>query len=137
MNNTNDNNEIDTMAFKFLDYAKKSVLITNMALSEAMSQGLFATYEGFKDNGGYLVMGVRPNSTAIAAAYSGSRILWSEIFFEKNEEMKLHQRLNAMNCPDADDNDRFWVQLVDQIEEWTKCEREEIEIASSIGNDNA
>lgn len=136
MDNTNETNQLDLMAFKFLDFARKSVLITNMALSESMNEGLFATYEAFKDNGGYLVMGVRPNSSAIAAAYSGNRILWSEVVVEKGEELKMHHRLNAVNCPSADDNDRAWVELVDQIEEWTKCEREEIQV-SPIGNDNA
>lgn len=136
MDNTNETNKLDLMAFKFLDFARKSVLITNMALSESMNEGLFATYEAFKDNGGYLVMGVRPNSSAIAAAYSGNRILWSEVVVEKGEELQMHHRLNAVNCPSADDNDRAWVELVDQIEEWTKCEREEIQV-SPIGNDNA
>ncbi len=135
MNNTNNNNELDIMAYKFLDFAKKSVLVTNMALSESMNQGIFATYEAFKDNGGYLVMGVRPNSTAIIAAYAGARILWSEILFERGDEMKIHQRINAINCEDDDRNNQLWSDLVDQIEEWTKCEREEIEIVSSIVND--
>lgn len=128
MDNFQNNTDLDMTAFKFMEYARKSVLITNMALSEAMNQGVFSTYEVFTGEGGYLVMGVRPNSTAIAATYSGKRILWSEIALIKDNDLELHNKLHAMDCVDDHISDLAWTNLVDQVEEWVKCEREEIDL---------
>ncbi len=75
-----------------------------------------------------MIMGVRPNSTALAATYSGKRILWSELALEKNEDLELHHKLHAMDCQDDHMSDLAWTNLVDQIEEWVKCEREEIDL---------
>jgi len=115
-------------AFKFLEFARKSVLITNMSLAEAMGQGIFSNYEVFNGDGGYMIMGVRPNSTALAATYSGKRILWSELALIKDEDLELHHKLHAMDCQDDHMSDLAWTNLVDQIEEWVKCEREEIDL---------
>ena len=108
MDNNNSNIDLDMTAFKFLEFARKSVLITNMSLAEAM--------------------GVRPNSTALAATYSGKRILWSELALIKDEDLELHHKLHAVDCSDDHMSDLAWTNLVDQIEEWVKCEREEIDL---------
>jgi hypothetical protein len=128
MDNQNSNIDLDMTAFKFLEFARKSVLITNMSLAEAMGQGIFSTHEVFNGDGGYMIMGVRPNSTALAATYSGKRILWSELALEKNEDLELHHKLHAIDCSDDHMSDLAWTNLVDQIEEWVKCEREEIDL---------
>lgn len=128
MDNYKDNIDLDMKAFQFMDFARKSVLITNMSLAEAMGEGIFSTLETFSGNGGYLVLGVRPNSTARAATYSGKRILWSELALIKDEDLELHHKLHAVDCSDFDASDIAWTNLVDQIEEWVKCEREEIDI---------
>lgn len=127
MDNHNSNIDLDMTAFKFLEFARKSVLITNMSLAEAMGQGIFSNYEVFNGDGGYLIMGVRPNSTAIAATYSGKRILWSELALIKDEDLELHHKLHAVDCSDFDASDMAWTDLVEQLEEWVKCEREEID----------
>jgi hypothetical protein len=128
MDNHKDNIDLDMTAFQFMDFARKSVLITNMSLAEAMGEGIFSTLETFSGNGGYLVLGVRPNSTARAATYSGKRILWSELALLKYEDLELHHKLHAVDCPDEHTSDLAWTDLVDQIEEWVKCEREEIDL---------
>jgi len=115
-------------AFQFMDFARKSVLITNMSLAEAMGEGIFSTLETFSGHGGYLVLGVRPNSTARAATYSGKRILWSELALIKDEDLELHHKLHAVDCSDFDASDIAWTDLVEQLEEWTRCEREEIDL---------
>jgi hypothetical protein len=99
-----------------------------MSLAEAMGEGIFSTLETFSGHGGYLVLGVRPNSTARAATYSGKRILWSELALIKDEDLELHHKLHAVDCPDEHTSDLAWTDLVDQIEEWVKCEREEIDL---------
>lgn len=128
MDNHNSNIDLDMTAFKFLEFARKSVLITNMSLAEAMDQGIFSSYEVYNGEGGYLVMGTRPNSTAIAATYTGKRILWSELALLKNEDLELHHKLHAIDCQDDQISDLTWTNLVDQVEEWVKCEREEIDL---------
>lgn len=75
-----------------------------------------------------MIMGVRPNSTALAATYSGKRILWSELALIKDEDLELHHKLHAVDCQDDHMSDLTWTNLVDQIEEWVKCEREEIDL---------
>jgi hypothetical protein len=130
MDNYQNNIDLDLTSFKFMDFARKSVLITNMSLAEAMGEGIFSTLETFSGHGGYLVLGVRPNSTARAATYSGKRILWSELALIKDEDLELHHKLHAIDCPDEDMSDIAWTNLMEQIEEWVKCEREEIDLES-------
>lgn len=127
MDNHKNNIDLDMTAFHFMDFARKSVLITNMSLAEAMGEGIFSTLETFSGHGGYLVLGVRPNSTARAATYSGKRILWSELALHKENDLELHHKLHAVDCSDFDASDIAWTDLVEQIEEWTRCEREEID----------
>lgn len=126
MDNSQNNIDLDLTSFKFMDFARKSVLITNMSLAAAMGEGIFSTLETFYGDGGHLVLGVRPNSTARAATYSGKRILWSELALHEENDLELHHKLYAVECEDEDMSDTVWTNLVDQIEEWVKCEREEI-----------
>lgn len=128
MDNFQNNIDLDMTAFQFMDFARRSVLITNMSLAEAMGEGIFSTLETFSGDGGYLVLGVRPNSTARAATYSGKRILWSELALIKDEDLELHHKLHAIECVDEHMSDLAWTNLVDQIEEWVRCEREEIDL---------
>ena len=130
MDNHKGNIDLDMKAFQFMDFARKSVLITNMSLAEAMGEGIFSTLETFSGHGGYLVLGVRPNSTARAATYSGKRILWSELALLKDEDLELHHKLHAVDCSDFDASDMAWTDLVSQLEEWVRCEREEINLES-------
>ena len=130
MDNFQNNIDLDMTAFQFMDFARKSVLITNMSLAEAMGEGIFSTLETFSGHGGYLVLGVRPNSTARAATYSGKRILWSELALIKDEDLELHHKLHAVECVDDHTSDLAWTDLVSQLEEWVRCEREEINLES-------
>lgn len=126
MDNADSQIDYDMASFKLMDFARKSVLVTNMALAESMGEGIFSEYEVFRGNGGILCMGVRPNSTAVAAAYSGKRILWSEIMLIREPELAVIHKLNVYEAQLADEADRIWVDLLDQIEEWVRCEREKI-----------
>jgi hypothetical protein len=74
MDNHKNNIDLDMTAFQFTDFARKSVLITNMSLAEAMEEGIFST--------------------------------------------------------DEDMSDMAWTNLMEQIEEWVRCEREEIDLES-------
>jgi len=130
MDNFQNNIDLDMTAFQFMDFARRSVLITNMSLAEAMGEGIFSTLETFNGDGGYLVLGVRPNSTARAATYSGKRILWSELALIKDEDLELHHKLHAIECVDEHMSDLAWTDLVSQLEEWVRCEREEINLES-------
>ena len=128
MDNTDSQIDYDMASFKLMDFARKSVLITNMALAESMEEGIFSEYETFRGNGGILCMGVRPNSTAIAAAYSGRRILYSHIAMIREPELAVVHKLHVYEAQNADEADRAWVSLLDMIEDWVRCQREIVEL---------
>ena len=41
-------------------------------------------------------------------------------------EVAVIHKLNVYEAQSADEADRVWIDLLDQIEEWVKCEREKI-----------
>jgi hypothetical protein len=112
-------NITDENAYKLIEAARRSLVATNMAFCEIMNQGIISTYESVEDGGGYMVMGIRPNCTLVAAAKSKGRIIWSEMHLKK-PEVEIHQKMSVLNLPNEEQLDQWWDIFMDNIETWTR-----------------
>lgn len=110
---------------KFLEASKVSILVPHLFLSEAMDSGIFMTLETSNNPSNYLVIGIRPNMTAMLATYSGKRLLSTYVEFDR-EKVEVNSQLYIYDCDNEDISDVKWPVLVDQVEEWSRGEREEI-----------
>lgn len=115
------------MSLKFLEASKVSILVPHLFLAEAMETGIFMTLETSKDPSNYLVFGIRPNLTAMIATYSDKRLLSTYIEFDK-ENVKIGSQLFIFDCDSEGLSDIKWPTLVDQIEEWSRGDREELNL---------
>lgn len=124
----NDELDYDISAFKLMQAGRKSVLLSNIALSQCLGQGIFCQYETFNENGEILIIGIRPNSTAVIATELNEKIMWSEIFLLKEEDVTIIQKIYIREFESPDHSEDYWLELVDQIEDWVECKREIIDL---------
>ena len=131
MDNDNLEETIDYYALQLLETTKVTVMMTHLALSSAMGTGVFMTVEVPKRPSNFLVIGIRPNSTAYLATCSEEKIFWNFIVYNP-ETAEILSRLNVLECDDNSILDSKWSAIEKQINEWCRCEREVIDI---LGND--
>ena len=126
----NTNNE-QSVAELMLATARKSVIITNLSLSEAMETGMMVQYESFSEVPCVCVMGLRPNSTALICCTDGdsNKIYLQYVAIEKENGFHLKYSTQIYNNNDTDVADRVWANLLCDLELWSKGELDNIFLA--------
>lgn len=126
----NTNNE-QSVAELMLATARKSVIITNLSLSEAMETGMMVQYESFGEVPCVCVMGLRPNSTALICCNDGdsNKIYLQYVAIEKENGFHMKYNTQIYNNNDADVADRVWANLLCDLELWSKGELDNIFLA--------
>jgi hypothetical protein len=127
MDNKSSQSDQEYLRLKFLEASKASILVPHLFLAEAMATGVFLTLETTNDSSNYLVLGIRPNLTAMLATYAGKRLLSTFVQFDK-EKVEINSQLYIFDCDTEDLAEMKWPDLVDQTEEWAKGDREEINL---------
>jgi hypothetical protein len=131
MDNSNLEETLDYFSLQLLESTKLTVLMTHFALSSALGKGVFMTVEVPSRPSNFLVIGIRPNSTAYIATCSEEKIFWNFVTYN-SDSAEIFSRLNILECDDNSILDSKWSVMEKQINEWCRCEREIIDI---IGND--
>lgn len=90
-----------------------------------MESGIFITLETAADPSNYLVLGIRPNLTAMLATHACKRLISTFVKFDK-EKVEINSQLYIFDVDSESLADEKWPTLIDQIEEWSRGEREEI-----------
>ena len=96
MDNTNNEQSIAEL---MLATARKSVIITNLSLSEAMETGMMVQYESFGQVPCVCVMGLRQNSTALICCNDGdsNKIYLQYVAIEKENGFHLKYNTQIYN----------------------------------------
>jgi len=127
MNNTNNNN-VKTIAEMVLDSARKSVLITNLSLAEALGNGIYVQYESFGEVPCVCIMGMRPDNTAMICCNDSdsNKIYLVRVRLSHDNGVMIHQSTQIYNNDDHVISDAVWATLLDDIELWSKGKLNEI-----------
>ena len=108
-----------------------AILVPHLALCETLETGITMQIEPNNEKYPAILLGIRTNMTAYMATYSEDKLLYCFFAFEK-EAMELKSKLMIYRCESFEQSDILWPVLMEQVEEWTRCEREVIDI---LGND--
>ena len=123
MDNTNPINKIDkNLEFLVLN-VRKNVLITNIALANALESPFMATYE---NQNGICSLAVRVDKTAIlAATTTGGNVVFKCDLVIDDSGVVEHRSI--IQCEDPESADEIWELINNRMYGWSQGEIESVE----------
>lgn len=121
----------DFFCLQFMEATRMAILVPHLALCETLGTGITMEIDPNNEKYPAIILGIRTNMTAYMATYSEDKLLYCFFAFDK-EAVELKSKLIIYRCESMEQSDILWPVLMEQVAEWTRCEREVIDI---IGDD--
>lgn len=122
MSNTNPLNELHPYLIKMTNHIRKTVLVSNMALSTAMELPFMATYESDISS---CVMALKPDNKAIVSTLHENVVLKCDIILM---DENICERKSIYQCETTEEAINVWEIIYDKMEEWLKDEVSEVDL---------
>ena len=124
MNNENSSKDLDAKLQEILASVRKTVRISNMALSTVSRTSFMATYES---EDGICAMAIKPNNIAILAAVStGGATVYKADFVVTDQG--IGERRCIFKCETEQDADEIWELMNDKMYAWSQGEIESVDV---------
>ena len=120
---------VDQISTYILTSMQASVLISNLALSKILGEGLVAHYETCDEDGPFITLGVKPNGEAVIFVLmeNVSKIYFLECRVDE-KEATLDKKISIIEMPTPEECNAVWDNLLDDLPMWTGGGKEKIEI---------
>ena len=119
----------DQLASHIFTAMQTSVLVSNMALSKLLAEGMVVHFDTVDEKERFVTMGVRPEGKAVISILldNMNKIYFMEVVIDdKNLEFKKNTAI--VELPTNADCSNMWDNLMDEVYDWAAGKKEKVEI---------
>lgn len=113
--------------------AQTSIIISNLAFSKLLGEGIVMSYDIPAQVDKEIVLACRPSGHALLAIFLGvaQKVYMLEVYI--NEEASNYERkLSVLELENKEDAEAFWVEMMDEIDDWAQGKVEKIVIGEKL-----
>ena len=113
--------------------AQTSIIISNLAFSKLLGEGIVLTYETPAQSDKEIILACRPSGHALLATFLGKaqKVYMLEVYINE-EASKYERKLSVLELENKEDAEAFWVDMMDEIDDWAQGKVEKIVIGEKL-----
>lgn len=113
--------------------AQTSIIVSNLAFAKLLGEGIVLTYETPAQPDKEIILACRPSGHALLAIFLGNafKVFMLEVYI--NDEASSYERkLSVLELSNQPDAESFWVDMMDEVDEWAQGKVEKIVIGEKL-----
>lgn len=113
--------------------AQTSIIISNLAFSKLLGEGIVMDYNIPAQADKEIVLACRPSGHALLTIFLGEaqKVYLLEVYIN-DEASNYERKLSVLELENKEDAEAFWVEMMDEIDDWAQGKVEKIVIGEKL-----
>lgn len=113
--------------------AQTSIIISNLAFAKLLGEGIVMSYDIPAQVDKEIVLACRPSGHALLATFLGEakKVYLLEVYIN-DEASNYERKLSVLELENKEDAEAFWVEMMDEIDDWAQGKVEKIVIGEKL-----
>jgi hypothetical protein len=113
--------------------AQTSIIVTNIAFSKMIGEGIVMNYAIPAQEDKEIILACRPSGHALLAIFLGNshKVYMLEVYID-NKTSSYERKLSVLELPNKEDSESFWVDMIDETEDWAQGKIEKIVLGHKL-----